>query len=44
MYVAYNFVTDEAKPIIISASKSYDPDFPDDPLVFTWYCSAGKLS
>jgi len=35
-------ITDEAKPIIIDASKSYDPDFPEDELIFTWYCTSGK--
>jgi len=37
-------VVDEAKPIILDASKSYDPDFPEDALVFTWYCTSGKCS
>ena len=33
---------DERKPILVSAAKSYDPDFPDSDLEFTWYCSSGE--
>jgi len=33
---------DGSKPIIISAAKAYDPDYPDDALTYTWYCSAGQ--
>jgi len=36
------FVIDETKPIIISASESFDPDFPQDALVFAWYCTSGN--
>jgi len=36
------YIVDQAKLITIDASQSYDPDYPEDGLIFKWYCTSGK--